>query len=331
MPDLSTKYLGLTLKNPLVVAASPLSEKKETLQRLEAAGASAVVLFSLFAEQIELAELGHQDYYKTHPDALPPELQQVAKIRGLKFGANQYLAHIFQLKKALDIPVIASLNGYYSSGWTHYARILEGAGADALEINVYYVEPKPHIKAQEIEHMYLEMVRQIKQEIKIPVALKISPYFSAMANMVHAFDKAGADGLVLFNRFYQPDFDIEHENIVPSLDLSTPAELRLRLRWTAMLYEQIQADIAITGGVHTAVDVVKSIMAGATVVQMASALLKNGVDHLGTVKNDLETWLDSHEYASINALRGKLSLQTIGDSAILERANYINVLKSYES
>jgi dihydroorotate dehydrogenase (fumarate) len=297
---------------------------------MEAAGAAAVVLFSLFEEQVELAELGYTEYYAQHPDALPAELQQVAAMEEFKFGAGEYLAHIYQAKKEVTIPIIASLNGYYDSGWAQYAKLLQAAGADALELNIYYLATRPQVSASDVEHMYLDLVKDIKQAISIPVAVKISPYFSAMAHMAHALDATGVDALVLFNRFYQPDFDIENEIVQPSLDLSTPQELRLRLRWAAMLYEQVEADIAITGGVHSAADVVKSVMAGAKVVMLASALFKYGIEHLSTILTDLEAWMADHNHDSLNELRGRMSVHTTGNTASLERANYMRVLKSYE-
>ncbi len=329
MPNLSTTYLGLPLNNPIIVSASPLSENIETLQKLEAAGAAAVVLFSLFEEQVELSELGYQDYYRRHPEALPSELQQIATLPEFKFGASSYLAHLFQVKKALKIPVIASLNGYYGSGWTHYAKLLESAGADGLELNIYYLATKPHITSAEVERMYLDLVRHIKENISIPVSVKLSPYFSAMANIAHELDAAGADGLVLFNRFYQPDFDIESGTVTPSLDLSQSTELRLRLRWTAILYKQIEADLAVTGGVHTAVDIIKSIMAGAHAVMMTSALYQYGLDHITTLLTEVDTWLTEHDVAALDEIRGSMSVHAVGDSAAFERANYMRVLKTF--
>lgn len=331
MADLSTTYLDLNLKNPIVVSPSTLTESVDNLRQMEAAGAAAIVLYSLFEEQVELQELGYTNYYDTHPDSLPEALRDVAAMKEFRMGASSYLAHLFQAKRAVNIPIIASLNGYYNSGWTQYAKLLEAAGADALELNIYYLATKPQVSGAEIEQMYLDLVRNVRSTISIPVAVKLSPYFSAMAYMARALDDAGANALVLFNRFYQPDFDVETEEVVPSLDLSTPQELRLRLRWVAMLYGRIKANLAITGGVHTATDVVKGIMAGANVTMMTSALYKHGIDHIATVVQELNAWLDDHGYDSVSDLRGHLSVQKTGDSAAFERANYLKVLKSYKN
>lgn len=328
MADLKTTYLGLSLNSPLVVSSNPLTFEIDNIRRMEQAGASAVILYSLFEEQITLAELGYSNYYEHRNEELPEALRHIARMAEYNQGAGGYLAHVYQAKKAVGIPIIASLNGYYSSGWTRYAKLIEAAGADALELNIYYLATKPHISSVEIEQMYLDLVRDVKQTVRIPVAVKLSPYFSAMSNVARRLVNAGANALVLFNRFYQPDFDIESRTIVPSLDLSNSTELRLRLRWVALLHGQITADLAITGGVHTAQDVVKCIMAGANVAMMASAILKNGIDHISTVTAELNQWLVEHEIASINDIRGCLSQVQIGDSAALERANYLNVLRS---
>ncbi|CUS02366.2 Dihydroorotate dehydrogenase family protein [Candidatus Promineifilum breve] len=331
MADLNTSYLDLALKSPLVVSSNPLTYDLDNLRRLEAAGAGAVVLYSLFEEQIELAELGFADYYKSHSDELPEAIRHVAAMKEYNQGAGSYLAHLYQAKHALSIPVIGSLNGYYSSGWTRYARLIEAAGADALELNIYYMPTKLHISGADVEQMYIDLVRDVTQSVRIPVAVKLSPYFSAMANMARRLTGAGASGLVLFNRFYQPDFDVVNRAVVPTLDLSISSELRLRLRWVALLAGEIEADLAITGGVHSAEDVVKSLMAGANVAMMASALIQRGIDHLAVVKSDLNQWLDQNGYASVKEIRGLLSHAQIGDTAALERANYLNVLRTARS
>lgn len=328
MTDLGTSYLGLALKNPLVVSSSPLTYELDSLKRLEAAGAGAIVLYSLFEEQIELAEMGFTSYYKQHADELPEALRHVANMKEYNQGAGRYLAHIYQARQALSIPVIGSLNGYYSSGWTRYARLIEAAGADALELNIYYLPTKAHITAGEVEQMYIDLVRDVTASVRIPVSVKLSPYFSAMANFAHRLVGAGAHGLVLFNRFYQPDFDIVNRAIIPSLDLSTSSELRLRLRWVALLAQHIKADLAITGGVHTVEDVVKGLMAGANVVMMTSVLIQKGIDYLTTLTDGLAGWLDANAYHSVSEIRGLLSHAQIGDSAALERANYLNVLRT---
>ena len=328
MANLQTTYLGLPLKSPLVASSSPLTYELDNLRRLEEAGAGAVVLYSLFEEQIELAEMGFSDYYRQHDQELPEALRHIANMKEYNQGAGSYLAHLYQAKQALTIPVIGSLNGYYSSGWTRYARLMEAAGADALELNIYYLPTKAHVTGYEVEQMYIDLVRDVTASVRIPVSVKLSPYFSAMANMARRLVGAGANGLVLFNRFYQPDFDIANRAIVPSLDLSVSSELRLRLRWVALLSDQIDADLAITGGIHTAEDAIKGLMAGANVVMMASALIQNGIDHLAIVARDLDQWLDQYAYNSVSDVRGLLSHAQIGDSAALERANYLNVLRT---
>lgn len=327
MADLSISYLDLPLKNPLVASSSPLAEKIENLQRMEEKGAAAIVLPSLFEEQIELQNLG---FPGASSGFLPAELQHIPNMHAYNQGANGYLAYLYKAKKAVKIPIIGSLNGYYSGGWVQYGRLIEAAGADALELNVYYLATKPHIDAHEIENMYLELVSNVKSAVRIPVAVKLSPYFSALANMAHKLDQTNVDGLVLFNRFYQPDFDIETQTIIPSLNLSHSTELRTRLRWTAILYKQIKADLAITGGIHSGSDVLKSIMAGAKVAMTTSALLQNGIDYLETLLSEVNQWLDDHQYPAIRGLLGVMSQQEVSDPSALERANYMNVLKSYQ-
>jgi dihydroorotate dehydrogenase (fumarate) len=241
--------------------------------------------------------------------------------------AGGYLAHIYQAKRAVNIPIIASLNGYYSGGWVQYARLIEAAGADALELNIYHLATKPHITGAEVEQMYLNLVRSVKDKIHIPVAVKISPYFSAMTHMAVQLDQAGADGLVLFNRFYQPDIDPETEQVIPSLELSGVSDLRLRLRWVGILVQYVQADLAVTGGVHSGLDVLKCVLAGARVAEVASALLEHGVTHITTMLSELEGWLDGHGHEALRPLHGRLSQPHVADPAAFERANYMHVLK----
>lgn len=329
MTDLSTIYLGLRLKNPLIVAASPLSAYVDNMKRMEQSGAAAVVLPSLFEEQIERQSLGVDQY--PHLEAiLPEELQHIPDMAGYNQGANGYLSLLYQAKRAVNIPVIASLNGYYGGGWSQYARLIESAGADALELNVYYLAAQPRITGAEIEHMIIDLVQNVKAEVKIPVAVKLSPFFSAMANMAVQIDQAGADGLVLFNRFYQPDFDIETQTVVPSLDLSQATELRLRLRWAAILHDSIKADIAITGGVHKGTDIVKAVLAGAKIAMVASVLLNHGIEHMRRLLDELDRWLIEHGVETIRELNGRMSQKSVADPAALERANYMNVLKSLD-
>ncbi|GAB4278166.1 MAG: dihydroorotate dehydrogenase-like protein [Candidatus Promineifilaceae bacterium] len=331
MANLSTTYLGIKLKNPLVVSSSPASENIDNIKRMEASGASAVILYSLFEEQIELQNLGYHQFGPEYKTILPDELQHIPDMAEYNHGANNYLAHIYQAKKAVDIPIIASLNGYYPGGWVQYAKLIEAAGADALELNVYYLSSKPDITGKEIEQMHIDLVKSIKEQTTIPVAIKLSPFFSAFANMAQQLDNTGVDGMVLFNRFYQPDFDVESRVVIPSLTLSERSELRLRLRWAAILYNRIKADIAITGGVHTVEDVVKSVLAGAKTVMLASVLLRHGIEYLQELESGLHAWLDAHEYESLAELCGKLSQTAVKDPVAFERANYMRVLKTYKT
>jgi dihydroorotate dehydrogenase (fumarate) len=331
MIDLSTTYLGLHLKNPLVVSSSPLSGDLNHLRQIEEAGAAAVVLPSLFEEQVRISDMRLTPFMPEQRDWLPESLQHIPELEGYNQGVNGYIVHLYEAKKALNIPVIASLNAYRKGGWARYARILEACGADALELNVYYLATRPYISGEQVEEMYLSLMKEVKETVeKIPVAVKLTPFFSAPANIAQRLVEAGARGLVLFNRFYQPDFDIETKTVVPSLELSDSSELRLRLRWVALLAEQIKADMAITGGVHTAEDVVKSVMAGAKVTMMASALLQNGISHLSTVLTELQGWLEQHEYESIQAIQGCLRQKMGSDAAALERVNYMTVLSSFD-
>jgi len=330
MIDLTTTYLGLKLKNPIIVSASPLSAYIDNIQRMENAGAAAVVLPSLFEEQIELQSMGIETVTAENQATLPDALKHLPEMKGYNQGASGYLALIYQAKRAVSIPIIASLNGYFGGGWVQYARLIEAAGADALELNIYYLATQPHITGQEVEAMYLNLVRDVKANTHIPIAVKLCPYFSALANMAQQFDNIGADALVLFNRFYQPDIDLTSDLVVPSLDLSSSTELRLRLRWTAILSSFIQADIGVTGGVHQAKDIVKSILAGAKTTLIASVLLNRGIEHINQMLTDLHDWMDENGYENIRSMRGQMSQEKVDDPAAFERANYMNVLKSLE-
>lgn len=329
MADLSTTYLGMKLKNPVVVSSSPLTADIDKIRLLEEAGAAAVVLPSLFEEQIELDNLGYGDA-PPPAEALPPALQYVPDMRDYNWGARGYLALLYQAKRAVNIPVIASLNGYFGGGWIQYARLIEAAGADALELNIYYLATRPQISGEDIERMYLDLVREMKANTRIPIAVKLSPYFSAMANVAQRLDNAGADALVLFNRFFQPDFDLETRSVVPTLDLSNPSELRLRLRWVAILYCFIKAELAVTGGVHSAEGVLKSILAGARVAMMTSALIAKGIDYLSQILADLDRWLEARGYRAIGDVRGSMCQTSVADPAAFERANYMEVLRAHD-
>ena len=330
MIDLSTTYLGLTLKNPLVPSASPLSKSLDSMKRLEDHGAAAIVMYSLFEEQIEheSKELNH--YLTYGAESYAEATSYFPDLGEYNLGPDQYLNHLRKAKAALSIPVIASLNGISKGGWTRYAKLMEEAGADGIELNVYHVPTDSFISSGAVEQMYLDLVREVKASVKIPVAVKMMHFFSSIPYMAAQLDRAGADALVMFNRFYQPDIDLENLEVVTNLTLSSSYELRLRLRWAAILFGQIKADMALTGGVHTAEDVVKSMMAGAKVAQMASVLLHNGAGALSDVLVDLQRWLETHEYESIKQMQGSMSQRNVANPAAFERANYMKVLQSFE-
>lgn len=329
MADLTTTYVGLSLKNPLVASASPLSRNVDNVCRLEEVGAAAVVTYSLFEEEIthESLELDHYLEMGTHSYA--ESISYFPDLETYSVGPERYLEHIERLKAAVSIPVIGSLNGVSSGGWIEYAQRIEDAGADALELNIYYLPGNVDLTAAELEATYVNLVRDLRAEISIPIAVKLSPYFTSLPNIAQRIVEAGADALVLFNRFYQPDFDLEELCVTPNLQLSTSNELRLRLRWIAMLYGRIRADLALTGGVHNGVDVVKALMAGANVAMTTSELLVKGVDRVTGILVELNDWLDEHEYDSITQLRGCMSQRAVAEPAAFERANYMKVLGSY--
>jgi len=327
--DLTTNYLGMTLKNPLVPSSSPLMRTMENLRAMEDAGAAAVVLHSLFEEQItqESHTLNHYltQGVESHPEALSyfPEASEY------KTGPDEYLEHIQRAKKTLDIPVIASLNGVSTGGWVKYAKQIEEAGADALELNVYYIPTDPNLTGNEVEQIYLDVLKDVKTAVNLPIAMKLNPYFSSMANTARNLADAGASSLVLFNRFYQPDFDLDNLEVVPNLKLSTSTELRLPLRWIAILYGQVNTDLALTTGVHTVTDVLKGVAAGAAITMVASELLRNGINRLQVLRMGVEEWLVENEYESLAQLQGSLSQINCAEPAAFERANYMRVLSSY--
>lgn len=327
--DLTTSYLGLSLKNPIVASASPLSETVDGIRRLEEAGAAAVVLPSLFEEQIN-AESQHLDHYLGYAaDSFAEALSYFPEAAHYRIGPEEYLERINRARALTEIPIIGSLNGVSTGGWVEYARAIEQAGASALELNVYYIPTDPRITGAEVEAMYLDVLRDVRQSVGIPVAVKLSPYFSATANMAVRLADAGADGLVLFNRFYQPDFDLETLTVVPHLVLSSPWELRLPLRWVAILYGRVPADLAITSGVHSYEDVLKSLMAGASAVMLASELLKHGLGRIEEMLHGMTVWMTEHEYESVNQMQGSMSQINVAEPAAFERANYMKVLQSW--
>ncbi len=330
MIDLSTTYMGMKLKHPIVPSASPLSENLDGIRRLEDADAAAIVLYSLFEEQIDL-ESHHLDQYLTHgTEAYAEAVDYFPDLQHYHVGPDSYLALIRRAKESVDIPIIGSLNGVSSGGWIEYARHIEEAGADGLELNIYYIPTDPYVSSLDVEEMYLKVLRDVRATVKIPLALKLSPYFTSMTNMAHRFAMAGTDALVLFNRFYQPDFELESLEVVPNLVLSNSNELRLPLRWVAMLYGRVPVDFAITTGIHTHLDVLKALMAGANITMMASELLKNGPKRMREIRHALMEWMEAHEYEAVEQLQGSMSQKNVAEPAAFERANYMKVLASWQ-
>jgi len=329
MIDLTTTYHGITLKNPLVVSASPLSEELKNLRRMEDSGAAAIVLPSLFEEQINIESNALNDFLQQGTESFAESLTYFPDLTGYNLGPEGYCEHVRRAKDAVDVPIIASLNGSSLGGWTEYAKKLQEAGADALELNIYYIPTSTEQTCAEVEKLYCDLVARVKASVSIPVAVKIGAYFSSLAYMAKRLDEAGADALVLFNRFYQPDFDIDNLEVVPNLLLSTSHELLLRLNWVAILFGHINADLCVTGGVHTAADVLKSMMAGARVVALTSALLRNGIGHLASLRHEMLAWMEEHEYSSIRQMQGSMSQKAVADPSAFQRANYVRVLSSY--
>lgn len=327
--DLTTNYMGLKLKNPIVPSASPLSENVDTVRQLEDAGASAIVMYSLFEEQIN-HEAKALDFYLTETtDNSPEAISYFPMAHEYKLGPEEYLSHITKLKAAVDIPVIASLNGVSVGGWIKYARNIEEAGADALELNVYYIPTDPSLPGSQVEQIYLNNLRAVKENVRIPVAVKLNPYFSSMANMAKKLDEAGADALVMFNRFYQPDFDLENLEVVPNLTLSSRWELRLPLRWIAILAGRIKASMAATSGVHDSEDVAKVILAGGDVAMVCSELLRHGNTRITEMLSGLTKWMEEKGYNSLSEMKGSMSQKAVAEPAAFERANYMKTLQSF--
>ena len=329
--NLETTYLGLTLKNPLVPSASPLSSEVDNVKKMEDAGASAVVMYSLFEEQIN-AENRALDHYLTssqdsYAEALSyfPEPEEYHNLH-----AEDYLEQIVSLKKAVDIPIIASINGVSEGGWRSYAKRMQEAGADAIELNVYYIAGDPTLTSADVEQMYINDLKAVKEAVTIPVSVKLSPYFSAFGNMAVQLEEAGADGLVLFNRFYQPDIDLENLDVQPSLELSSTFEKRLPLRWIAMLRPHLKGSIAATTGIHTAKDVIKMVLAGADVAMMASVLLYSGPGILQQIQKEMTEWMEEKEYSSLEEMKGAMSSASVADPSAFERANYIKILQGFK-
>jgi dihydroorotate dehydrogenase (fumarate) len=334
MIDLKTKYLGLELKSPLVVSASPLTEDLKNIALMEQAGAAAVVMHSLFEEQITIESNELDCHLQQGAESYAESLSYFPEMASFNLGPEGYLEHIRAAKAAVQIPIIGSLNGVSTGTWTNwidYARKIQEAGADALELNIHFMSTDPKMSGADVEALYVGLVRSVKQNLRIPLAVKIGPWFSSISHLALQLQHAGADAVVLFNRFYQPDFDIEEAAVVPRLTLSTPQELLLRLHWAAILFPRITADIAITGGVHGATDVLKAMMAGARVAMMTSALLKNGIGHLTVVGEELVHWMNEHEYTSIREMQGSMSQWAVAEPAAFERGNYLRVLSSFRA
>ena len=329
MADLTTTYLGLQLKNPVVASSSPLSKKLETAQELEQAGVSAIVMYSLFEEQIIQESLKlHRDLTRG-TDSYAEALTYLPEYSQYRIGPETYVEHLRKVKHALSIPIIGSLNGVSPGGWIDYARKIEEAGADALELNLYYLASDPQIFSAELEDRSITLVGDIRQRVKIPIAVKLSPFYTALPNFARRLTAVGANGLVLFNRFYQPDFDLEQLEVVPNLVLSDSNELRLPLRWIAILYGRIPADFALTSGVHTGIDVIKAMMAGASVTTIASEFLEKGARRAEEILQEIVAWMEEYEYVSITQMKGSMSQQAVADPASFESANYMKVLSSY--
>jgi len=327
--NLSTKYLGLTLKNPIVPSSSPLMESLDNIRNMEDAGAAAVVLHSLFEEQVTNEALELHYHTTQHADSFAEAQGYFPEPEVYTHGGEEYVEHLRKVKQDVDIPVIGSLNGVTAGGWLEFASQLQEAGADAVELNLYHIPTDPNVLAATLDDTYVDVVRAIKAQVSIPVAVKLSPFFTSMPNMAQRFKEAGADGLVLFNRFYQPDINVNELTVQPNIILSCSDDIRLRLRWMGLLYGRVDVSLAATGGVHQALDAIKLLMAGADITMMCSSIFKHGVKHIGTVLNDLTEWMEDREYESIEQLKGSMSQQSVEEPAAFERALYIKGLKTF--
>jgi dihydroorotate dehydrogenase (fumarate) len=327
MLDLTTRYLGLNLRTPLVVSASPLSQELDSIRRLEDAGASAIVLYSLFEEQLRQESLELDFYLSEGSESHPESIKFFPEPSEFHLGPDEYLDHIRKAKAAVKVPIIASLNGSSVGGWIQYATQIQEAGADALECNIYWIVTDPETSSAEVERHYIDIVQAVKSAVTIPVAVKVSPFFSNFANMAKRFDAAGANGLVLFNRFYQPDIDLEMLELDPRVLLSTPQAMRLPLTWVGILHGRVKADLAATGGIHGAEDVIKLLLVGANVTMLCSTLLRNGINQLRSIEQGVRQWMESHEYESVQQMRGSMSQKNCADPSAFERAQYMRAVK----
>ena len=324
--DLSTTYLGLKLRTPLVVAASPLSEEIDSIKQLEEAGASAVVLHSLFEEQLRQESVELTQHLEQGTFSTPEALTYFPEPEEFRLGPEEYLKHVARAKRAVNIPIIASLNGSSVGGWTAYAKAIQQAGADALELNIYSIPTDMDATSAQVEHGYLDILKAVRAAVHIPVAVKLSPFFTNFANMAKRLDLTGANGLVLFNRFYQPDIDLDSLEIRPNILLSTPMAMRVPLRWIALLYGKLRASLAATSGIHRASDVLKMLMAGADATMLCSTLIRHGPRQIGVIERDLVAWMEEHEYASVAQLKGSMSQRNCAEPSAFERAQYMRAI-----
>ncbi len=327
--DLSTNYLGFKLPHPVMPGSGPMVEKLDTVKQMEDAGAAAIVMNSLFEEQIAIEERAAHHSLEVPAESFTEALSFFPQVDEFRLGSEEYFSQIRKIKEAVDIPVIGSLNGVTPGGWLNHAKDIAQAGADALELNIYSIATRPDEDAAAIEQRTVEMVKQVKAAVVIPVAVKLSPFYTSIPSIAAKLADAGADGLVLFNRFYQPDVNIESLEVARKLDLSTSHELLVRLRWLAILSERIDASLAVTGGVHTSTDAIKSIMCGAHAVQVVSAILKKDASVLTTIRDELSSWLESHDYESLEQMQGSMNLERSPDPSAFERANYAHILAGW--
>jgi len=329
--DLSTTYLGMKLRSPLVPsAAQPLTENLDNIKRMEDAGAAAIVMHSLFEEQLSLERRELFESMTQGTESFAEALTYFPEPTVFQVGPELYLKNIAQAKAAVKIPIIASLNGSTPGGWVRYAKDIEQAGADALELNIYWIPTDPSLSSIRIEDTYVDILRSVKEQVSIPVAVKLSPFFTNFANMARRLESVGADGLTLFNRFYQPDIDLESLEVTPNILLSTPMAMRVPLRWIAILRDQVGLSLAATSGIHRATDAIKMLMAGADVTMLCSAILRHGAKHIGVIEKDMRTWLEDHEYESLQQLQGSMSQKNCPDPAAFERAQYMRAIASYK-
>jgi dihydroorotate dehydrogenase (fumarate) len=329
MVDLTTSYLGLKLKNPIVASSSPLTQKPETAKELEEAGVSAIIMHSLFEEQIIQESLKRHADLDRGTNQFYEALDYLPTYGQYSVGPETYLDALSKIKRSVNIPVLASLNGVSTGGWIEYAKKIQETGADGLELNIYYLATDTDLTSSELEERYISLVKNIRKQVRIPLAVKLSPFFTSLPNFASKLADVGVNGLVLFNRFYQPDFDLEELEVVPNLVLSSSNEMRLPLRWIAILYGRVQADFAITGGVHNGIDVLKAMMAGACVTNITSEFLHNGIGRVSEILLEITTWMEEHEYVSIQQMKGSMSQQNVAEPAAFERVNYMKVLSSY--